>query len=842
MAKHESLKNLPNLIIDLLDSGYRIESHAFKLSEIDPENDIDLDIDLNKIEIVKELVTNLIKSSLSISDPVTQKVINLKSSVTFSVATIKAELFNYFIRNDNVNAIKEMVKDPFFKENPEKIPDLLDSYKRIATVSTAKNPDLKVIKGIIKEIIDNSSSIISKPILEKIINFKPQGRKLDFDDELINYSIKHNDFKIFDLRFDINTVNSMGNNALHIAIASELPDRVEQLIQKGIDVNEVNENYVEPFMLIKSLSDPDAAISILKLLIDSKQINLFEKPANESIPRYFYLFTNQQLLQNYDDPRVQSLFKQVFQSPQFSINQQFDKDKKTLLYFVIDNDYGHSTKLVQCLLKLNADPTLLSDSNTPLMLAKQCGAHPDTIQLLESISSDYSKKIIHQKMLGHRFGLDGEISDGKQFLGFEGFHSFFIFPELVKSLEQYFPPYPKELTEEDINAIKEAFKNSWVQHPREDPTWSQPKKIVQEIQNNQLVIIPSGYPGHIVDVVIKGDYLIKCNRGSRFEGTKAGLTVYKIHNKDNLQKAVRLLKFSGFLSKIKNYFFEGVDNDLGLEEVDHLDHKDQNVGNCSWASAKAAFRAALYLTFLEKGATPEQASVASRAIYKSWTKQDRLDALKEFIENFPNETQGIFQKQEVLKRIALKKQNDSEFTDLISPLHAAITKGDLAAFSQSVSLDPQKLLELDYKGQWVLDVALVHFSPDAFKSVLNFLVACNLSAQFLENEIQRPTNLFDRACQTNDPKKIEVVAEFIRTHFPDNYQQFIFRTLTINLVNNNPNLENLLNELVNHLGADINFIFPNYGTILDRVYNKYDHLVPLFQKYGAKTQAELESP
>ena len=116
------------------------------------------------------------------------------------------------------------------------------------------------------------------------------------------------------------------------------------------------------------------------------------------------------------------------------------------------------------------------------------------------------------------------------------------------------------------------------------------------------------------------------------------------------------------------YFDKGIDQDLELEEVAYMSHKDQHVGNCAWASAKAAFRAALYLTLLQKeGYTTEQAEVESRAIYKSWTKQDRLTALKEYIETFPDEGEGVFQKKEVLKRIALKRQNDPEFIDLIIP-------------------------------------------------------------------------------------------------------------------------------------------------------------------------------
>ena len=229
------------------------------------------------------------------------------------------------IQKDDAMEVKKLLdQHPSLKSQSNLIPDLLDSYKRIASVSSIEKPDFEVLTGIIKELIYNCSSAISTPILEKLINFESNGQKLDINEELIEYSLVFNDFKIFDLGFDINTVNNDGNNALHLAIAGQLPDRVEQLIQRGIDVNKVNKNGVEPFILIniftKSLTNPDVAISILKLLVDSHQIDLFKKPKIEPNPRYYYLLTNRELLKNYDDPRVQSLLKQVFQSPQFSIN------------------------------------------------------------------------------------------------------------------------------------------------------------------------------------------------------------------------------------------------------------------------------------------------------------------------------------------------------------------------------------------------------------------------------------------------------------------------------------------------------------------------------------------
>ena len=172
-----------------------------------------------------------------------------------------------------------------------------------------------------------------------------------------------------------------------------------------------------------------------------------------------------------------------------------------------------------------------------------------------------------------------------------------------------------------------------------------------------------------------------------------------------------------------------------------------------------------------------------------------------------------------------------------TPLAHRCRSGDVATFNRLVTQDPQKLFDLNYKEEiGPRSCFRKFFTRCILKMFLIYVVANNLTPQFLEKDRNREKTLFDRAFQTNDPKKIAVVADFYKTQFPDQYQHFIFKMLENSF--ERPDLRFILLKLVNQQGADINYIDPDEGTILDVVYAKQmDHLAPLFQEFGAKTRA-----
>src|SRR5262249_45828362 len=126
--------------------------------------------------------------------------------------------------------------------------------------------------------------------------------------------------------------------------------------------------------------------------------------------------------------------------------------------------------------------------------------------------------------------------------------------------------------------------------------------------------------------------LIKANRGERDTNYKAGLTVYKIQNPNNLKNVLnKLLKLKNN-KKGQNYFLHEIDLDLDLKEIKRIIHKDQTIGNCVLASGKLNIRSAIYAELLQNQYSQEEAINISRNLYKSFTAFARTLQVKQFIE------------------------------------------------------------------------------------------------------------------------------------------------------------------------------------------------------------------
>src|SRR5262249_34845773 len=123
---------------------------------------------------------------------------------------------------------------------------------------------------------------------------------------------------------------------------------------------------------------------------------------------------------------------------------------------------------------------------------------------------------------------------------------------------------------------------------------------------------------HAVGVVYLNDLKLECNRGYRsYVDEKAGITVFER---------------TPFITKIfdkQDWYGRDYHAKLHLTNpTTVMLHKDQSMGNCGWASAKMVLRAVFYAQLLKKGYTAEEAESVSYRMYKIFTKEDRLEAIK----------------------------------------------------------------------------------------------------------------------------------------------------------------------------------------------------------------------
>ena len=258
---------------------------------------------------------------------------------------------------------------------------------------------------------------------------------------------------------------------------------------------------------------------------------------------------------------------------------------------------------------------------TPSMLA-QVFSHIEVQQLLEEKSGDFGKIWVTQKLLAARFGvllkvfIEGGITD------LQGLDNNMTYPQLVESFQQFL------LSKQENKVWAEVdFKNILDTLQSTCPIGKNTEQLMHQLKQQKTVVIPTGWIGHSVGVVIDGDLLFKCNRGNRAQHLPAGILVYKINKRENLKGVIQQL----VSNQSQHHFENEIDHQLGLQQIDTINCHDQRVGNCAWASAKLVLRATLYAQLLKKGMPPASAQAEAKKIYKEWSAKDRLLALQDYI-------------------------------------------------------------------------------------------------------------------------------------------------------------------------------------------------------------------
>ena len=269
------------------------------------------------------------------------------------------------------------------------------------------------------------------------------------------------------------------------------------------------------------------------------------------------------------------------------------------------------------------------------------------------------------KMLCHRFGLNYSFKtkSGHTVL-LEGFDEEYTYPELCRSLDAF---------------IKD-FKSCSDPETRE--VWIQAREILSKALRNRenveialvdnLTVFPVRFSdfsetrGHSTGLVIlqKENLFIKCNRGDGC-GDTAGLQVLDIGKPERLGTILQELLRKRYDLDGKMYFNDGLKNELSLVEVEYMQHKQQQGGTCTWASAKLNLRAVLYFLLRAKFNDDQKAKEYSRELYKKWSQFDRIMAIKEFCE-------AVTQIENVIKSKGLEELSEEgivheDFLKLVIP-------------------------------------------------------------------------------------------------------------------------------------------------------------------------------
>ena len=286
------------------------------------------------------------------------------------------------------------------------------------------------------------------------------------------------------------------------------------------------------------------------------------------------------------------------------------------------------------------------------------------VDLLKTWGADHNAlDIIKRKRLAHVWGLDGDSTAiiGKEEITFplEYMEREYGAKMLCEYVNDFLDSIGSKMHNHDKEIIKEAVATAFPLLVEDDD------KIISKIKLGKPVVFFSGSEDHTVSVVIKGNQLAVFNRGEG--GEKDSIEFYSIHESyidKEINEIIQCLKkchpdMDSFKNAIK--FLKLKLNPLSVLQ------KDQEVGNCSWASAKGVF--GILCMFLKNN----DVSVM-KEIYKEFTAFTRIRELEEYVKN---ERGGVLDIK-LLKHV-LKKYNEKPGfllpEELVAQLHRLTEEG-----------------------------------------------------------------------------------------------------------------------------------------------------------------------
>lgn len=168
----------------------------------------------------------------------------------------------------------------------------------------------------------------------------------------------------------------------------------------------------------------------------------------------------------------------------------------------------------------------------------------------------------------------------------------------------------------------------------------------------QPILIPTGWHGHGIGLVIYGNTLYKCNAGQGGD-SKHGIIAYHIGAPHALNETLfdKILEAAG-----SSYFLQKeLDKLLQLTEIQRIETQSQVVGNCAWFNIIESVHAILFAQ-LSQEYTFDQAISLANTLYNNWIEHDLTSSLQHFpyLQDFPH-LQGAL--DEVLSQILLEQHN-----------------------------------------------------------------------------------------------------------------------------------------------------------------------------------------
>lgn len=340
----------------------------------------------------------------------------------------------------------------------------------------------------------------------------------------------------------------------------------------------------------------------------------------------------------------------------FTVHQQFAA--KSLLredlvgilsYFIRIDDH----RLFSSLLDSYHENLEKEETYDLYLLATLINAKQSLAILKEKLSDGRIKKakIYSQlKIISHIFGVDKKFSLGRSKYNSQGLMRE-VGPHLLNSMIQRFLSCDANITaiaEDDYLALS-LIENAITTLASSKTSYND---LIQDILNEKVVLIQTGWSGHDTYVVIYKNLLLKCNRGD--QAITPGVEVYMMKKAitpdimQNLHEA-----------KEEEYFLNTIHEVLDLEKIYYLKMKPQKHGNCVWASAKAAIRAAWFAVNFKAGLSRTAADRNARKNYKAFTTFIRRDCYNQDVQSLSSKVRFTLGKKYLLSLANALEKNET---------------------------------------------------------------------------------------------------------------------------------------------------------------------------------------
>jgi ankyrin repeat protein len=321
---------------------------------------------------------------------------------------------------------------------------------------------------------------------------------------------------------------------------------------------------------------------------------------------------------------------------------------------------------------------------------------------LVNLESTYKDELnLHNTMkkLGHFLGVKKHDPLNEKDIDYEGLTDERAYPMFVDMLKKY---EPSESFGVEFDKIQHAFSHvdSW------GTIIEQAKANFRHYQSDNLVIVPSGWPGHSITIAATDKFLVVGNRGEGMH-QQGGCIIYRLTaplTEDDIKNFTRRSSQATINSQIRKI----VEKDqYGAPEVfQAIPLQSQKYGTCHIANKKAVIAGLLPLLRAQRENTNDETLFSEFLLteaskeYKRFTHFSRKSTLDEIAEAM--RTTLVHRRETVMKGLVdycnqhLDINSDSELA-LLHDLIKSFSENEINEFLDKLNIDAKIVLGYIYE-------------------------------------------------------------------------------------------------------------------------------------------------